>query len=158
MKTVKWWNKKWRSFVNSKDFNPKKRWNVTLCGKLRWIPPQTVSAAIFVPAKVIKKKKKKKTIQTPSNYQSKIQSCMCWFQDKFKKYMPNVRSKSNSKKVQLLKMELSLRSTECCWQSTSKSWRERLLYEGDCWNFHAEKIGCHNNYVVKRSREDKRKL
>ena len=154
MKTVKWRNKQWRSFVNSKDFNPKERWNITLCGKLRWIPPQTVSAAIFVHAKVMKKMN-----QTPSNCQSQIQSWMCWFQDQYKKYLPKMFVQSQiMKKVRLLKMELSLQRTKSYWQSNSKSWRERLLYEGDCWNFHAEKTGCHSQYAVKRWREDKRKL
>ena len=94
MKTIKWRNKKWRSFYNPKDFNPEDRWNITQCGKLRWIPPQTVSAATFAPFKVIKKKKK--INQTPCYYQSQIQSWMCWFQRPIREaFSPNDRSKSN---------------------------------------------------------------
>ena len=75
--------KKWRSFVNPKDFNPKDRRNITPWDKLRWIPPQIVAAATFVPVKVIEKKK---INQTPSNCQGKIQSWMCWFQDQYEKH------------------------------------------------------------------------
>ena len=83
-------NKKWRSFVNSNNFNPKERWNITLCGKLRWIPPRTVSAATFVSTTV------NKMNQTPRNCKSQIQSWMFWFQDQYKKYLPKCSFKVKS--------------------------------------------------------------
>ena len=106
MKTIKWRNKKWRSFVNSKDFNPRERWNITLCDKLRWIPPQTVVVAIFETVKVIEKKKK--INQTSSYCQSQIQSWMCWFQRPIREAF----SPKYSFKVQVVKTEMSLHRTK----------------------------------------------
>jgi hypothetical protein len=151
MKTIKWRNKKWRSFYNPKDFNPEDRWNITPCDKLRWIPPQTVAVATFEPVKVIKKKKK--INQTPCYYQSQIQSWMCWFQRPIREaFSPNIRLKSK-----LLKMEMSLHRTESHQQSTSKSWRERLLHKGDCLNVHAEKTECYDQQAMQRLSKDKQK-
>ena len=154
MKTVKWWNKKWRSYVNSKDFNPKERWNVTLCGKLRWIPPQTVSAATFVPAKVMKKMS-----QTPSNCRIHIQSWMCWFQEQYKKHLLQC-----SFKVKFWRN--SNYSRWSCLCEELKAINSLLpIHEGrDCYmrqiveNFHVEKTECHNQQAMQRSRDDKRKL
>ena len=60
-------------------------------------------------------------------------------------------------KVQLLKMEMSLHRTESHQQSTSKSWRERLLHKGGCLNVHAEKTECYDQQAIQRLSKDKQK-
>ena len=143
--------KTFRKELKSCFNNPSERWSWTPCDKLRWIPPQTGFVATFVPVHVIKMN------QIPSIVKVKFKAG-CADLKRIQASKTSVRSKSNMKIVRLLNMELSLQRTESYRQSISKSWRERLLHEEDCWNFHAKKTVYHSQYAVKRSREDKRKL